>query len=235
MSGDANLAAVAGLLADHNRAEMVMAVLGGRPASGSSLAESAGISRSLASAHLRKLVDGGLLRVESQGRQRLYSLASDQVAEALEALILLAPPSEVRSLRQATRSQNLRWARLCYDHLAGTLGVAVTEALVERDLIRARDGDFELGPEGEAGFAELGVEVAALRAKRRRLLRACLDWSERRDHVAGSLGAAMTSALIERRWLRRSEASRVVTLTPAGADGLESWLGLDLAELREAA
>jgi DNA-binding transcriptional ArsR family regulator len=229
VNGDADLSVVAGLIADRNRSEMLLALLGGAPSSGSALAEAAAISRSLASAHLKKLVDGGLVRVEKRGRQQLYSLASADVVEALEALVMIAPPSPVRTLRGATRSDSLRRARLCYDHLAGVVGVAVTEALIARDMIRPRDGGFELGREAAEGFAEIGVDLAAVESARRPTLRACLDWTERRDHLAGGLGAAMTTELINRGWLRRREASRIVTLTAPGARGLREWIGVDLA------
>lgn len=231
MNGDADLSVVAGLIADRNRSEILLALLGGTPSSGSALADAAEISRALASAHLKKLVDGGLVQVEKRGRQRLYSLASEDVVEALEALVLIAPPSPVRSLRAATRSDSLRRARLCYDHLAGALGVALTDALVARDLIRPHDGGFELGDDAGAGFAELGVDLASVESARRPTLRACLDWTERRDHLAGGLGAAVATALIDRGWVRRREASRIVTLTAAGARGLRDWIGVDLAEI----
>jgi DNA-binding transcriptional ArsR family regulator len=232
MNGDADLSVAAGLIADRNRSEILLALLGGAPTSGSALAEAGEISRALASAHLKKLVDGGLVTVEKRGRQRLYSLAGEDVVEALEALILIAPPSPVHSLRAATRSDSLRRARLCYDHLAGALGVAVTDALITRNMIRPRDGSFELGGDAAGGFAEIGVDLAAVESARRPTLRACLDWTERRDHLAGGLGAAMATELLERGWLRRREATRIVTLTAAGSRGLTDWIGVDLAECR---
>jgi DNA-binding transcriptional ArsR family regulator len=197
MNGDADLAVVAGLIADRNRTAILLALLGGRPCTGSALADSAEISRALASAHLKKLVEGGLVQVEKRGRQRPYALASEDVVEALEALVMIAPPSSVRSLRGATRSDSLRRARLCYDHLAGALGVAITEALIARKLIRRHDGGFELGPEAAGGFAEIGIDLAAVASARRATLRACLDWSERREHLAGGLGAAVATELID--------------------------------------
>jgi DNA-binding transcriptional ArsR family regulator len=232
---DADLASVAGLIADRHRAQMLLTLLGGRPQSGSALAEAAGISRSLASAHLKKLVEGRLVRVEPSGRQRLYSIASEPVAEALEILILLAPPSKVRSLTDASRSKSLRWARMCYDHLAGAVGVSLTGALIARGLVLERDGSYLLGPGGAEEFGSIGVDVGGLERRTRPLLRPCLDWSERRYHLAGSLGAALTASLIERRWITTREASRIVTVTEAGQAGLKEWLGVDLARLRSAA
>jgi DNA-binding transcriptional ArsR family regulator len=235
MDPDADLASVAALMADRNRAQMLLTLLGGVPQSGSALAEAAGISRSLASAHLKKLVAGGLVRARPNGRQQLYSIASEPVADALEILILLAPASKVSSLRDATRARSLRWARMCYDHLAGAVGVAVTEALLGHGLLREQDGGYLLGPQGAAEFGRFGIEVDRLDRRTRPLLRPCEDWSERRFHLAGSLGAALTATMLERRWIVTREASRIVTVTEAGLAGLLEWPGVDLAALRSAA
>jgi DNA-binding transcriptional ArsR family regulator len=235
MDPDADLASVDSLIADEHRAQMLMTLLGGRPQSGSALAEAAGISRSLASAHLKKLVEGRLVLAQPSGRQRLYSIASEPVAEALEILILLAPPAKAVSLAGVSRAKSLRWARTCYDHLAGAVGVSVTEAVTARDLVREQDGSYLLGPEGAEEFGRMGIDVAGLERRTRPLLRPCLDWSERRYHLAGSLGAALTAALVERGWITTREASRIVTVTEAGQAGLLEWLGIDLARLRSAA
>ena len=234
MDPDADLASVAALIADRHRAQLLLTLLGGTPQSGSGLAEAAGISRSLASAHLKKLVAGGFVRVEPKGRQRLYSIASESVADALEILILLAPATEVRSLRDASRARNLRWARMCYDHLGGAVGVAITEALLDRGLILDRDGGFQLGDGGPAGFGELGLDVSHLERRTRPLLRPCMDWSERRYHLAGSLGAALTTTMLNRDWIATREASRIVTVSAAGTAGLRDWTGVDLDRLRAA-
>jgi DNA-binding transcriptional ArsR family regulator len=235
MDPDADLAAVASLIADRHRAQMLLTLLSGTPQSGSALAEAAGISRSLASAHLKKLVAGGLIRAQASGRQQLYSIASALVADALEILILLAPATKVRSLTDATRARSLRWARMCYDHLAGAVGVSVTEALVTRGWLAEEDGSYRMGAEGAAEFGRFGIDVNRLERRTRPLLRPCMDWSERRYHLAGSLGAALTTTLVERRWVATREASRIVTVTRAGQAGLRDWLGIDLAELRGAA
>ncbi len=235
MEPDADLASVAALIADRHRARMLLTLLGGVPQSGSALAEAAGISRALASAHLKKLVAAGFVTVQPSGRQRLYSIASPMVADTLEALTLLAPPRPVASLRDASRAKNLRWARMCYDHLAGVVGVALTEAMTERDLIRAQDGGFVLGSRGAAGFGELGIDVGQLEQRTRPLLRPCMDWSERKHHLAGSLGAAVTAAMLGRKWIARREASRVVSVSETGLTGLRDWAGVDLDRLRPAA
>jgi len=236
MDPDADLASVAGLMADKHRAQMLLTLLGGTPMSGSALAEAAGISRSLASAHLKKLVAGGLVRAQPSGRQQLYSIASEPVADALEVLILLAPATKVRSLGDASRARSLRWARMCYDHLAGAVGVSVTEALIDRGLINAvEDGGYVLTPGGASEFGQFGIEVDRLERRTRPLLRPCLDWSERRYHLAGSLGTALTRSMIERGWITTREASRIVVVTEAGEAGLREWPGVDLAQLRSAA
>jgi DNA-binding transcriptional ArsR family regulator len=226
MTGDADLARIGTLLADPKRAKMLLTLLGGSAESASALADAAGASRSLASAHLRKLVDGGLITVEPSGRRRLYRLAGAPVADALEALAQLAPPTQVRSLRDANRKENLRQARLCYDHLAGVLGVNVTEALVGRGALEAADGGFALTADGETAMGELGVDVRALRRRRRPLTRACKDWTEPGHHLAGSLGAAIATQCFERHWIERGEAGRIVRVTAAGERGLRAWAGV---------
>jgi DNA-binding transcriptional ArsR family regulator len=235
MDPDADLASVAALMADQNRAQMLLTLLGGVPQSGSALAEAAGIARSLASAHLTKRVAGGRVQARPTGRQQLYSIASEPVADALEILILLAPASKVSSLRDATRAKSLRWARMCYDHLAGAVGVSVTEALLGRGLLGEQDGGYALGPRGAAEFGRIGIEVDKLDRRTRPLLRPCRDWSERRFHLAGSLGAALTRTMLERHWIATREASRIVTVTEAGRAALLDWAGVDLAALRSAA
>lgn len=223
MPGDADLARIASLLADRGRAAMLLTLLAGKPQSASALADAAGVSRPLASAHLRKLTDGGLLVVEAVGRQRLYRLAT-AVADAIEGLLLLAPPSAVSSLRAATEGDNLRRARMCYDHLAGAAGVAVSEALVARGLLAEHDLGYRVTAEGATSFGEIDVDLARLAVGDRPLARRCMDWSERRYHLAGSLGAALTTRFLELRWLRPHEASRVVTITREGRRGLTDWL-----------
>jgi DNA-binding transcriptional ArsR family regulator len=226
MEPDADLAAMGRLIGDQNRARMLQVLLSGTPQSGSSLASALGISRSLASAHLKKLTTGGLVRAERHGRQQLYSLAGEQVAGALETLLVIAPATPVNSLRGSARMRSLRFARMCYDHLAGVTGVALTEALTARQAIGETDGAWVLGPQGAAVFGDLGIDVTAVPR------RTCMDWTERRNHLAGGLGAALAAELARRDWTCRLEGSRIVTMTLAGSAGLGAWLGLDLARLR---
>jgi hypothetical protein len=162
----------------------------------------------------------------------LYSIAAEQVAEAMETLLLLAPATPVRSLYGSARMRNLRWARTCYDHLAGVTGVAVTEALAAREAIGEQDGAWVLGSSGAQVFGEVGIDVDGVPRRTRPLLRPCMDWTERRHHLAGGLGAAVTTELTRRGWVHRQDGSRIVTVTPAGCTGLNAWLGIDLGRLR---
>jgi DNA-binding transcriptional ArsR family regulator len=204
-----------------------LTLLNGGLTSASALADRAGVSRPLASSHLKKLTDGGLLAVEPQGRRRLYRLSNQTVADALEVLILLAPPAVVRSLRGANEGQMLRSGRLCYDHLAGRVGVALTRQLLAGGLLVKTAEDFQPTRAGEVAFAGLGIDLDRLREQPRRLSRACMDWSEGDHHIAGSLGAALAGELLRRGWLEGREASRVVVVTDAGRAGLLDFFGLD--------
>jgi DNA-binding transcriptional ArsR family regulator len=224
---DADLARIGTLLADPKRAKILLALLGGTPQPASALADAAGASRSLASAHLRKLVEGGLVTVQPRGRQRLYEISGQPVADAIEGLMQLSPPTQVRSLRDANRKENLRQARFCYDHLAGVLGVSLTEALLDRGALEVADGGFAVTAGGVAALAELRVDVPALQRLRRPLTRACLDWTERRHHLAGALGAAMASRLKARGWIEHGAQGRIVRVTPAGKRGLRTWVGVE--------
>lgn len=237
MAGDADLSAVGSLLSDRTRATILLTLLNGGMTSASALASRADVSRPLASAHLRKLTEGGLITVEPHGRHRFYRLSSQRVADALESLILLSPASAVTSLRGSKESIGLQRGRLCYDHLAGRLGVALTQQMTERGFLEKTGGDYEVTGAGAAAFQRLGIDLATLRSRERPLSRACLDWSEKDHHLAGSLGAALTNELFRLGWVEGREASRVVMVTEAGRQGLRQAFGLepDSLELTAAA
>jgi DNA-binding transcriptional ArsR family regulator len=226
MTGEADLARIGSLVADQTRATILLTLLNGGLTSASALADRANVSRSLASAHLRKLEVGGLIRVEPRGRQRLYRLASQPIADALEVLILLAPALPVSSLRGAHSRDDLRRGRLCYDHLAGRAGVALADHFLAAGLLVRGASDFDVTEAGKRVFSELGIDVAALAEHPRPLTRACLDWSERRHHLAGSLGAALSAEFVRRGWVETREASRVVTVSPAGRAALDERFGI---------
>lgn len=237
MAGDADLSAVGSLLSDRTRATILLTLLNGGMTSASALASRADVSRPLASAHLRKLTEGGLITVEPHGRHRFYRLSSQRVADALESLILLSPAAPVSSLRGSQESIGLQRGRLCYDHLAGRLGVVLTRQMTESGFLAKNGGDYDITSPGATAFENLGIDLATLRSQERPLSRACLDWSEKDHHLAGSLGAALTNELFRLGWLEGREASRVVMVTEVGRQGLRQAFGLepDSLELTAAA
>jgi DNA-binding transcriptional ArsR family regulator len=211
-----DIAPVAALIADSTRAAILTALLGGRALAAGELARLAGVSAATASAHLARLLDGGLVDVVRQGRHRYYRLAGHEVAEVLEVLARMAVRPPVRSLRQSRQARMLEDARTCYDHLAGRAGVRLLERLREDGHLAGE----EVTPSGERLLAALGVDVAGARRARRRFAPECLDWTERRAHLGGALGAALTAVLLERGWYVRGPVPRAVTLTDAGREGL---------------
>ena len=216
--GEADLAAAASLLAEPARAELMIATLADGPLTASELAARAGIARSTASGHLGRLVAGGFLVVAERGRHRYYEPAGAAVAEAVEALSRVAPQRPARSLREATRSELLREARTCYDHLAGRLGVELARALEHRRVVVPTNGDYALGEQAAPQLAVLGIDLEALSEQRRPLVRGCLDWSERELHVAGALGAALNARLFELGCIVRRDRTRALAVTETGRE-----------------
>jgi DNA-binding transcriptional ArsR family regulator len=216
--GEADLAAAASLLAEPARAELMLATLADGPLTASELAARAGIARSTASGHLGRLVAGGFLVVAERGRHRYYEPAGADVAEAVEALSRVAPQRPVRSLREATRSELLREARSCYDHLAGRFGVALARALEHCRVVVPVNGDYALGEQAAPQLAALGIDLEALSGQRRPLVRGCLDWSELELHVAGALGAALSARLFELGCVVRRDRTRALAVTEAGRE-----------------
>lgn len=226
MGGDSDIAAVAGLIGDETRARMLSELLGGRSLRAGELATAADVSRATASHHLQKLLGAGLLAVEAEGRGRSYRLADHRVAEALEALQRLAPRQEVRSLRAANKREALTRARLCYDHLAGRLAIDLVDAMEASGLMRLDDDRFELSPAGVRKLNHLGIDPEALRAQRRSYSRACLDWTERRPHLAGALGAGLAGRVLELGWVARIPNGRALEVTAAGRTGFAEAFGV---------
>jgi DNA-binding transcriptional ArsR family regulator len=229
MDAGADLAAVAGLIANRARAAMLDRMLDGDGHPAGDLARQAGVAPSTGSGHLSELAAGGLVTVEEAGRQRRYRLAGRHVAEVLEALASIAPELPHTSLHQVTLAEQLRAGRTCYDHLAGRLGVSVTEALVQRRALSATDGGFELMKRGSRLLEGIGVDVADARGNRRAFAPGCLDWTERRLHLAGSLGAAVTDRLLDLGWVVRRRGNRSVSVSPTGESELRARLGIKVA------
>ncbi|QNI38400.1 helix-turn-helix transcriptional regulator [Edaphobacter sp. 4G125] len=198
---------------------MLSALLEGRAFSAGELAKAANISAQSASMHLAQLLHGNLVSVDAQGRHRYYRIASPEVAHAMEALgcIALAP-----NQKPARNHDPIRYARTCYDHLAGFLAVKLTGVLEEKKwLTRTQENDFEVTSAGEEFFESWKINVQQLRTGRRVLVRRCLDWTERRDHVAGALGEAICQRLLSSRWIVQEGSSRAVRLTALGVRNLE--------------
>jgi DNA-binding transcriptional ArsR family regulator len=238
-SNDPHVAKIAALIGDPARANILKALMDGRARTAKELAQIAGVSPQTTSGHLAKLSDGGLLGLAKQGRHRYYHLANAQVATAIESLMALAGERPLPKHHHHTRVAGaLRAARTCYDHIAGRLGVCLFDQLVARGCIlpAGEDGaaeDFVVTTAGRQLFAALQIDVDTLANGKRRFARACLDWSERSPHLAGSLGAALADRCFELGWLERRRDSRAVTLTPAGRAGLARHF--DLAPDRIAA
>lgn len=223
-----DIAGLARLLADRTRASFCLALLDGRAWTAAELARHARVAASTATGHLNLLVAGGLLAEERQGRHRYVRLSSAEAADLIENLAEFAPQgtaaSPPRSLSAAARDRALARARTCYDHLAGTLGVAITEAMTRRGLLDWEHG-LALTSDGEAWFTELGIKVKVPPATRRPLVRPCLDWTERRPHLAGAAGAALCAHAFENGWITRIGSGRAVALTDVGRSALERHLG----------
>jgi DNA-binding transcriptional ArsR family regulator len=229
-SPDPGIASVAALIGEPARAGMLCGLLAGNECAAGELALLAGVAPNAASAHLAKLVAGGLLAVRTAGRQRLFRIAGADVARAVEALLAIAPPTKIVALSQSKIAGDLRAARSCYDHLAGRLGVAVTEALLARDTIVPCADGFRVTARGNEFFASIGVDVQSARSARRHFARPCLDWSERRPHLAGALGAELHNSFAHHGWIAKKTSSRALRVTPDGREWLHSNLAIDFKD-----
>jgi DNA-binding transcriptional ArsR family regulator len=229
------IAGTAALLSDVARAAIMCALLDGRARTAGELAFAAGVTPQTASSHLARLVDAGLIAVVPQGRHRYHRLASPEAAQTLEVLGVLVTAQPRRLRVPGPRDAALRAARTCYDHLAGRFGVAIADALRITGSTVAHDRDVEVTPEGERRLSCLGIDVARLRQDRRPLCRHCLDWSERRPHLAGSVATEILRAALASGWIERLKDSRAVRVTVAGRRVFDEALGRGFEELDAAA
>jgi DNA-binding transcriptional ArsR family regulator len=214
MSNAANISKTAFLVADPARASMLCALMGGKALTAGELAEVAGITRSTASSHIKKLLEGGVVQIAAQGRHRYLRLAGDEVAQMLEALGTIEKP--IAPVRTGPRDISLHESRICYDHLAGEAAVAMFDALLEDGHIAfTEDGSVQPNFNSTL-FEDLNIDLSSLTRKRRPICRACLDWSVRRDHLAGSLGAALLDRFLDAGWVRKTSKPRELTVTPIG-------------------
>jgi DNA-binding transcriptional ArsR family regulator len=224
MKDGPNITNIGALIGDHARAEVLTVLMSGMALTATELADAAGVTRQTISSHLAKLHDAGLLAMEAQGRHRYFRLASDEVAQMLESLMGVAFGTGALRLRSSPRDPALRRARVCYDHLAGELGVAVFDALARRGAFTIGADGIGLTDEGSRMVDALGIDTAALKPARRVLCRTCLDWSERRHHLAGALATAMLRRFEQLGWGKRVPDSRVFAFTDSGETALHAWL-----------
>ncbi|MER8785702.1 winged helix-turn-helix domain-containing protein [Mesorhizobium sp. M1006] len=214
-----DIARIASLVGDPARANMLSALMGGTALTASELALEAGVSLPTAISHLSKLMEGGLLTLASQGRHRYYGLAGPQVAGMIEAITGVAAAAGPQRVRPGPRDAAMRVARVCYDHLAGEQAVAMLDRLVARQVLLRDDEEIQLGPSAASHFAAIGIDVEG--KARRPVCRACLDWSVRRSHLAGTLGAAILDKILAEKWARREKDSRAVIFSPTGKQAFE--------------
>lgn len=220
-----NIVNIAALVGDQARAQALTLLMAGQSLTATELADAAGVTRQTISAHLSKLVDAGLLAVEAQGRHRYFRIADADVAAMLESLMGVAFGAGHLPLRPGPRDPALRHARVCYDHLAGALGVLVHDRLAAHGaFVHDADG-MRLSDAGMHIVGAIGIGPKALASSRRPQCRSCLDWSERRAHVAGLLGSALLERFVDMEWTRRLPESRVLQFSPDGEAALRAWLG----------
>lgn len=223
-SPEPRFARIAAMIGDPTRARMLSALMGGGFIAAGELAKAAGVTAQTASSHIAKLVESELVVARTQGRHRYFRLADADIAHALEALSLVAERSAAADKWAHGPYKPLKAARTCYGHLAGELGVQLFEGLLARGTLQAVDGQFVLSDSGREEMAELGIDVPAAG---RRFAYPCVDWSERRDHLAGSFAVAWLDHALQQGWVRRAKDSRAVSLTPGGAKAWSRWLGQD--------
>lgn len=212
-----DIARIAALVGDPARANMLQALMTGHALTASELAQEAGVTVQTASSHLAKLEAGGLIGQRKQGRHRYFELSGYDVAEVLEALTGLAARTGHLRVRTGPKEPALRRARVCYDHLAGEMGVAMLDSLTGRGIVAGDNDALDLTPAGEAFVQAFGIALDGLRGGRRPLCKACLDWSARRNHLAGALGAAFLDRFYALGWAKREAESRVVAFSKKGA------------------
>ncbi|KJB88252.1 ArsR family transcriptional regulator [Paenibacillus sp. E194] len=228
-----NAAVIASLVSDCSRAAMLTVLLDGRFHPASELASMANIKPQTASFHLSKMIEAGVIMMEKQGRHRYYGIRDQEVARVMETLLSIAPPVPISSLKQHTEDKKLRFARTCYDHLAGYAGVQMTESLIRMEMMEDDGEAFRITEKGEAFFAELQIDLTGTKKKRRAYILKCLDWSERRHHLAGALGNALLERMLELGWMKRLPDTRAIHITEAGIAGLKETFEIDLTILAE--
>ena len=227
MVAEPNIADIAALMGEPSRATMLVALLGKEALPASELAYKAHISPQTASSHLSKLVAGKLLAVERHGRHRYYRLASDEVGRFIETLASIAPPPRISPIAGTEEGvKAIKYARTCYDHLAGKVAVEIARAMESSGWLAREGRNFEVTAVGEGRLGDLGINVEELRRCRRAFSPQCLDWSERQHHIAGALGAALLDRMLTLKWVARTRGTRCVRVTLEGRKSLSRILNL---------
>lgn len=225
MKDGPDISRIASLIGDPARANMLTALMSGKALTATELAAEAGVTAQTASSHLAQLEQGGLLKFRKQGRHKYAALASEQVAQVLEMLMGIAAQAGHTRTRTGPRNQALREARVCYNHLAGDCGTRMFDALISRGLLSEQDEALNLTDAGQDFMRDFGIDLPALTSSRTPLCRSCLDWSERRSHLAGSLGRALLTRIEDLGWARRDRDTRIVTFTPKGRHEFDALFG----------
>ncbi len=226
MKGSPNIARVGSLIGDTARAAMLNALMSGKALTASELSREAGVTVQTASSHLRKLEEGGLLQVRKQGRHKYFALANERVAQVLESLMGLVAADQALSTRIGPSVSALRHARVCYNHLAGDMGIRLYDSLMAQGVLSLKKNELVLTHSGFEFVTEFGIDIHTLQKGRAKLCRECLDWSERRSHLAGSLGRAFLSQFEALRWVKRGTDSRAIKFSRKGAEQFDALFPL---------
>lgn len=228
MSINPNVARVASSIADISRAGILTVLLDGRYHTATELSSKIGITPQTISYHLNKLLEQELITVEKQGRHRYFGIPNQEIAATLESLLVISPQSAIKSFKQSRDDSAIRQARTCYDHIAGDLGVKITNALLEKGILCDHQNEFSLTKEGELFFEDFQINISETRKKRRSFCHKCLDWSERRHHLGGALGNAILERLIELHWVTRMPDTRALSVTMKGKAGLKDVFSIQI-------
>ncbi|HWR14239.1 MAG TPA: winged helix-turn-helix domain-containing protein [Terriglobales bacterium] len=223
MTAKPDIERIAQTIGDATRIRMLVLLTEGRALTAKELAYGAGVEPATATAHLRRLLADSLIQSREQGRHKYFRLASPEVARCVESLLTVAPAQRTEDINASP----IRLARYCYDHLAGRLALDITESLTRRKLIVADSKNFSVSSRGEKWFQDFGIDLGRLARNRRKFAPLCLDWTERKDHIGGALGAEIASKLLEDGWFSRTKETRAVSLTAAGRRRLKSHFGID--------
>lgn len=219
---------MASIINDQSRTAILLCLMDGGAHPASELAHFAKVKPQTASFHLSKLLEADLISVEKHGRHRYFRLINNDVAHALEQLLILTPESPVRSFKELREQKVIHYARTCYDHLAGYIGVQVTDSLINQGFVERENLNFEVTPKGNRFFYDFGIDLEEQKKKHRTYARCCLDWSERQYHLAGALGNALLEKLFELQWIERIPKTRAIKVTPLGETGLKEVFQIQL-------